>query len=385
MTNETTNQRLLEDARDYAAAVANEELDLLRTLAQIPAPSGKEDRRAAFVADWLRSAGCTQVEIDEAKNVLCFLGAATPEGTGPLEVYSAHIDVVFEDEGPLPLEERDGLLWCPGIGDDTANLVGLMMAAQLLANNPQLAQGRGILVVANSCEEGLGNLRGTRALYQRFGSRIASHVTFDTYTGAIVSHAVGSERWLVSVDCEGGHSWRCFGRPNAIVELSSIISDLSSIELPTSSRTTWNVGTITGGSTVNSIAQHAEMLYEYRSGSSGCLATMRKRFRACVAAHGGDGVQVNATLVGDRPADSDEPIEGLAQLEARAIEALRQVTGLEPDQHPSSTDANIPLSLGIPALCVGAVRGSGAHTREEWIDPASLPEGLALICALMLG
>ncbi len=377
--------QILKTVRDYAAAVEQEENELLCTLAQIPAPSGKEGQRAAFVAEWLRSAGCTWTEVDEANNVLCFLGNATPEGTEPLEVFSAHTDVVFDDEDELPLREEDGKLWCPGIGDDTANLVGLMMAARLLASTPKLIEGRSVLVVANSCEEGLGNLRGTRELYRRFGNRIRSHITFDTYTGAIVSHAVGSERWRVSVSCEGGHSWRCFGKPNAIVELSSLISDLAHIELPTDSRTTWNVGTITGGSTINSIAEHAQMLYEYRSGSSACLATMRERFLACVAAHERDGVDIQTELVGDRPADADTPIAGLAELEAQAICMLREVAGMEPNVHPSSTDANIPLSLGIPALCVGAVRGAGAHTREEWIDPSSLPEGLALICALMLG
>lgn len=378
------DMRILETARSYATAVAHEELELLRELAVIPAPSGKEDRRAAFVADWLRTAGCSRVEVDGAKNVLCFLGNATPEGAEPLEVYSAHTDVVFDDEDTLPLREEGGRLWCPGVGDDTANLVGLMMAARLLAERPELVASRGILVVANSCEEGLGNLRGTRELYRRFGGRIKSHITFDTYTGAVVSHAVGSERWRVSVDCEGGHSWRCFGQPNAIVELSTLIANLSHVELPTASRTTWNVGAITGGSTVNSIAEHAEMLYEYRSGRSRCLAVMREQVLACVAAHEHEGVRVHAELVGDRPADADAPIAGLVELEARAIEALREVAGLEPDLHPSSTDANIPLSLGIPALCVGAVCGGGAHTREEWIDPASLPEGLALIVAMML-
>ena len=371
--------------RQYADEVFAEELDLLRALARIPAPSGHEDARAQFVSQWLRDAGCEGVEVDEAQNVLCFLGGAAPEGDGQLEVFSAHTDVVFEDTEPLPLREEYGRLWCPGIGDDTANLVGLMMAAKLIAHEPQLVADRSILVVANSCEEGLGNLRGTRALYDRFGRRIQSHITFDTYTGAVVAHAVGSERWRVSVDCEGGHSWANYGRPNAIVELAALIEGLAHMEVPSQARTTWNVGTIEGGSTVNSIAQHAHMLYEYRSVSSGCLATMRARFLERIAAHQREDVRVSAELVGERPADVDEPIAGLPELEARALEAVRAVTGLEPNVHPSSTDANIPLSRGIPALCVGAIRGAGAHTREEWIDPASLSEGLALILALMLG
>lgn len=374
--------QILEFAQAYAAKSFEEELALLRTLATIPAPSHHEDVRAEFVARWLLEAGCPSVEIDEAKNVLCLLGNPDAEG---LDVFSAHTDVVFEDRTPLPLREDDGLLYAPGIGDDTACLVGLMMATRILANNSHLLanRDRGLLVVANSCEEGLGNLLGTRTVYERFGSRIKSHIAFDTYLDHVVTSAVGSHRWRVGCTCVGGHSWKDFGKPNAIVELSALIGDLARIELPTEARTTWNVGTIEGGSTVNSLPEHAEMLYEYRSTSEACLQGMRKAFLAVCEAHRRDGVEVTAESVGERPGNGNVDPTQLEALEERVCGVMRAVTGVV-DCHPSSTDVNIPLSLGIPAACVGTIRGGGAHTRGEWVDPSSLPQGLTVTLALML-
>ena len=376
------DQELLAFARTFAQDSYEEELALLKTLATIPAPSGHEDERAAFVAAWLRDAGCAQVEVDDAKNVLCYFGDSdAPE----LDVFSAHTDVVFDDLTPLPLREEGNLLYAPGVGDDTACLVGLMMVAKLTAHKPELVaqRSRGMLVVANSCEEGLGNLRGTRALYERYGERIKSHITFDTYLDHVVTSAVGSHRWRVTCTCQGGHSWKDFGRPNAIVELAALIADLARIELPGEARTTWNVGTIEGGSTVNSIPEHASLLYEYRSTSEACLQQMRDAFLAVVDAHRRDGVALDAESVGERPGNGDVDPAALEALERRLCNAMQAVTGTV-DCHPSSTDANIPLSLGIPAACVGTVRGAQAHTRGEWVDATSLVDGLTLTAYLML-
>lgn len=367
--------------RSYARSVFSEEVDLLRTLAQIPAPSGHEDERAAFVAAWLRNAGATRVEIDDAKNVLCWVSKSP---SAPVEVYSAHTDVVFDDLTPLPLREEGGRLYAPGVGDDTANLTGLLMATRWLMGHPQLTRNRSLLVVANSCEEGLGNLRGTRALYDRYGSRIGRHVVFDTTLGNVVREAVGSVRWRVQCDGPGGHSFKSFGTPNAIVELSRLICALEEMELPTSDITTRNVGTICGGTTVNSIASHAEMLFELRSTSDDCLRQARTSFEQTVQAHQGKGVRFTTDVVGARPASSIKESAAFDSLVEAACTATRLATGLrEVTITSSSTDANIPLSRGIPAVCLGAVRGKGAHTREEWIETASLEDGLVAILAML--
>lgn len=371
--------------RDHARTVFTEEVELLRTLAQIPAPSGKEDQRAAFVLAWLRGAGATCVEVDAHNNVLCWVSESPDAG---VEVFSAHTDVVFDDLTPLPLREEGGRMYAPGVGDDTANLVGLLMGTRWLLAHPELTHGRSVLVVANSCEEGLGNLRGTRALYERYSNRIASHVVFDTTLGNVVREAVGSVRWRVSCDGPGGHSFKAYGAPNAIIELSRLICALDAMELPSVAVTTRNVGTVTGGTTVNSIAAHAEMLFELRSLNDACLKAATKTFerevQACQArAH---GVHFAYEAVGERPASALGVSPELDALVKRACSATRAATGSDTvNIAPSSTDANIPLSRGIPAVCLGGVRGMGAHTRNEWIETASLEDGLVAILSMLKG
>lgn len=371
--------------RDYARTVFAEETELLCTLAQIPAPSGKEEQRAAYVLSWLRNAGATRVEVDVQNNVLCWVSESPGAG---VEVFSAHTDVVFDDLTPLPLREEDGRMYAPGVGDDTANLVGLLTGTRWLLAHPELTQGRSILVVANSCEEGLGNLRGTRALYERYGSRIASHVVFDTTLGNVVREAVGSVRWRVSCDGPGGHSFKAFGAPNAIVELSRLICALDAMELPSAAVTTRNVGTIEGGTTVNAIAAHAEMLFELRSMNDACLKEASVAFEQTVQACGENvpGVRFGYEVVGERPASAIGDSPELDALVARACAATRAATGMdEVNIVPSSTDANIPLSRGIPAVCLGGVRGAGAHTRGEWIETASLEDGLVAVLSMLKG
>ncbi len=369
------------DMRTYARSVFDEEVELLRTLAQIPAPSSKEEQRAAFVSAWLREAGATRVEIDEAKNVLCWVNESPDAG---VEVFSAHTDVVFDDLTPLPLREEDGYLCAPGVGDDTANLTGLLMGTRWLLAHPELTRDRSILVVANSCEEGLGNLRGTRALYDRYGDRIKSHVIFDTTLGNVVREAVGSVRWCVSCDGPGGHSFKAFGTPNAIVELSRLICALDCMKLPTGAVTTYNVGTISGGTTVNSIAAHAEMLFELRSTSDECLQSARRTFEETVRTCQSKGIRFTTEVVGERPASASIANPALDTLVDKACAATAAATGSwEINITPSSTDANIPLSRGIAAVCLGAVRGTGAHTRGERIETSSLEDGLVAILSML--
>ena len=161
------NEQTKAQVEAYAEECRTEQLELLRTLGKMPAPTRKEDFRAAFCRDWLRAQGAENVRIDSAKNVICKLGPDTEE----LVVFAAHTDIVFPDVENLPLREEGGKLFAPGIGDDTANLVNLLMAAKYLIQK-QTALEYGVLVVANACEEGLGNLDGTKALFAEYGTRI---------------------------------------------------------------------------------------------------------------------------------------------------------------------------------------------------------------------
>lgn len=369
-------------ALSYALESHAEELELLRSLAQIPAPSHHEELRASFVRDWLDAAGAVAT-IDEAKNVICPIG---DDGRKSLVVFAAHTDVVFGDTEALPLAiDPGGRVWrAPGIGDDTSNLVNLLMAAKYLLGH-SLDSRFGLLVVANSCEEGLGNLDGTRHLFETFGGRVVEYLSFDGYAGTCTNSAVGSHRYRVSCDTAGGHSYVDFGSPSAIKVLSDVIQELYGIGVPDGPRVTYNVGTIGGGTSVNSIAEHAEMLYEYRSPSDESLSAMRERLDSVLRRHRADGARVDATLLGVRPGNGDVDASRLASLTGRSVDAIRGILGIAPVVGDNSTDSNIPLSLGIPANTMGSVVGGNPHTREEWVDTESLTGGLALVLALMLG
>ena len=366
------------DVISYLERYADEARELLCELARIPGPSHQEERRAEFCLNWLRSMGAEGAYIDEALNVIYPVG---DDGENDLMVFMAHSDVVFPDQEELPLRIEDGRISCPGVGDDTANVVAMLMTAGWIARRKLVPKGCGVLLVVNSCEEGLGNLKGSRKIMADFGHRVKEFVTFDGNANAVVTKAVGSRRYRVTVTTEGGHSYARFGAPNAIAQLSSIIARLYEIRVPEIGRTTYNVGTISGGTSVNTIAQSAEMLYEFRSDEREGLAIMQGHFERVLEEFRERGVQIEVELVGDRPCGLDVDNSVLAQRASCAVEAHY---GFVPRFGIGSTDCNIPLSMGIPAICPGCVMGAGAHTREEYVEIDSLLPGLKVAAELIL-
>ena len=356
---------------------ADEALALLMELAKLPAPSNHEERRAEFCLNWLRSQGAQSAYIDEALNVIYPVGDT---GENDLMVFMAHSDVVFPDTTPLPLRVENGRIYCPGVGDDTANAVALLTVAGHIAREKRTPKGCGILLVINSGEEGLGNLKGSRKIMADFGSRVKEFVTFDGNAAAIVTKAVGSRRYRVTVRTEGGHSYGKFGAPNAIAQLSQLIARLYEVRVPAIGKTTYNVGTISGGTTVNTIAQSAEMLYEFRSDEREGLSFMQAQFETIVEQFRASGVQIEAEVVGDRPCGLEVDNSALAR---RAALAVERNYGLSPAFTSGSTDCNVPLSMGIPAICPGCVMGAGAHTREEYVQIDSLLPGLKVAFELI--
>ena len=357
---------------------ADEALALLMELAKLPAPSNHEEQRAEFCLNWLRSQGAQSAYIDEALNVIYPVGDT---GENDLMVFMAHSDVVFPDTAPLPLRVENGRIYCPGVGDDTANAVALLTAAGHIAREKLTPKGCGILLVINSGEEGLGNLKGSRKIMADFGSRVKEFVTFDGNASAIVTKAVGSRRYRVMVKTEGGHSYGKFGAPNAIAQLARLIARLYEVRVPSIGKTTYNVGTVSGGTSVNTIAQSAEMLYEFRSDEREGLAFMQAQFEAIVEEFRASGVQIEVNVVGDRPCGLDVDNSALARRAALAVETYY---GLSPAFTSGSTDCNVPLSMGIPAICPGCVMGAGAHTREEYVEIDSLLPGLKVAFELIL-
>ena len=358
-----------------------EAYDLLLELAQIPAPSGQEEKRAAFCKQWLEAQGAEGVYVDDALNVIYPVGVTDEK---PLVCFVAHSDVVFPDTEALSLKVEDGKIFCPGIGDDTANAVALMMAAKIIAQKKLVPKDCGLLLVINSGEEGLGNLKGTRKLMEDFGHRIREFIAFDAHDCQGVGIAVGSRRYQVAIDTEGGHSYTAFGNRNAIAYLASLIDTLYTIKVPPMGKTTYNVGTISGGTSVNTIAQHAQMLYEFRSDNKEAMEIMDRHFMAAIEFYRTKGIQVTVTPVGDRPCGGDVDREKVQTMMDWANEASVRHYGRLHTFGQGSTDCNIPLSVGIPSICVGCYNGGGPHTREEWLAIDSLLPGLKFASDLIL-
>lgn len=365
----------------YIEEHRQEAYELLLELAQIPAPSNHEEKRAQFCKAWLERQGARGVHIDEALNVVYPVGCTD---SNDLMVFMAHSDVVFPDTKPLPLKVEDGKIFCPGVGDDTANVVALLMAAKYITENNLQPKDCGLLLVVNSGEEGLGNLKGSKKIVADYGPRIREFISFDGHDCSGVSRAVGSKRYRIEVDTEGGHSYAAFGNRNAIAYLASLIDTLYTLKVPEKGRTTYNVGTISGGTSVNTIAQHAEMLYEFRSDERESLEIMERHLNAVTEFYRAKGVQVRVTLVGDRPCSGEVNAEKMAALMERACASTQRWYGRDTVFGAGSTDCNMPLAQGIPAVCVGCYNGAGSHTREEWVAIDSLLPGLKFAFDMIL-
>ena len=348
-----------------------------KELCLIPAPSGVEDERAEYCKNLLISYGANGVYIDEAKNVILPLNA---EKSDKLTVMVAHTDTVFPDLEPMPFVDDGEIIKCPGVGDDTASLAVLLLVAKFLIKN-NIKSENGLLIVANSCEEGLGNLKGTRQIFKDFAGRVAQFISYDAASlKRITNKCVGSVRYEVEVKTEGGHSYGAFGNKNAIYYLSKIVNAIYALEVPeiAGEKTTYNVGIIEGGTSVNTIAQNAKMLCEYRSTSSEALEIMKGRFFEIFDTVRAMGVEVNVTVVGERPSAKGVDENEIKRMCEVVSKVQKEVTGEDSTYGSGSTDCNIPLSLGVPAVCFGVYVGGGAHTRGEWINKASMLPGLEI-------
>jgi len=359
-------------------------------LVSIAAPPFGESRRAEWLAERFRELKLEQVEIDSVGNVLgCYPG----QGLGADQrcvLLSAHIDTVFPLHTPIsPLVDHNRLE-APGACDNGAGVAGMLaLAAALDSSGIELPCD--LLFAGNVGEEGEGDLRGMRYLYgaSPWFPRIGANVVLDgAGCEVVVTQGLGSRRYLVTMKGPGGHSWTDAGTPNPIVVLSRAIAAMSDVPLPTSPRTTLNIGTIEGGSSVNSIPEFATARFDLRSVEAEQLVRLEVELHRAVedavliANEGTVGpVQFLIERIGDRPAgrlDSDSPL-------LEALHAVDRHLGIRTEQRVASTDANIPLSRGIPALSIGAGGdGGGIHTRGEWYDAGGRELALKRILLLLL-
>jgi acetylornithine deacetylase/succinyl-diaminopimelate desuccinylase-like protein len=237
-----------------------------------------------------------------------------------------------------------------------------------------------IIGVATVGEEGLGNLIGARHAVDRFRGDIAGFVAVEGHNlGRITCAGVGSQRWRIRTHGPGGHSWGAYGQPSAIHGLARIVAAISQLEPPKDPKTTYNVGMIEGGVSVNTIAPSASALLDIRSTSASELADFAAKIRAIISRTPTGGLGVDVEVIGERPAGETERDSPLVRA---ATAALREL-GIAPIYDASSTDANIAMSYGIPAICVGVSRGGNGHTFEEYVETAPISDGLAQLALIV--
>jgi tripeptide aminopeptidase len=394
-------QRPLHEAFRWLHLHGQQMLRWQAELVAIPAPPFGEEERSLWMAEKFREAGLAAVEIDSVGNVFGELDGQSPDL--PVVLLSAHLDTVFPASTPLEPVLKDDRLEAPGACDNAAGVIGMLALVHAFVQSftaSQMPLGAALIFVGNVGEEGEGDLRGVRAIYRhsRYGGRVAAHIVLDG-AGAetAVTQALGSRRYQVAITGPGGHSFTDAGTPNPILVLALALNQLAEISPnshPEDPRTTMNVGTIQGGTSVNTIPESATAAVEFRSTDVRQLVSLEVGLHRAVEDAVESSNAVTATKekpsnrlrfriekIGDRPAaelPSDSPL----------LETLRAVDRhlrLHTDLRLGSTDANIPLSLGIPAVSLGAGgEGGGAHTRAEWYSAKNRELGLKRILLLTL-
>jgi tripeptide aminopeptidase len=365
---------------------ARELEDLQLEVTAIPASPWGEAARSRWLKARFEGLGLAEVHQDELGNVFGIRPGA--DTSAPFFALSAHLDTVFPPETPITVLREGSKLHGPGISDNGSGITALLAIAGAL-HDSSIANSAPILFIGNVGEEGEGNLRGMRHIFQqaRWLDSIGALVVLDgAGTDTIIAEGLGSRRYEITVQGPGGHSWSDFGIPNPIVALARIIDQFSQTTVPSAPKTTFNIGIVQGGTSVNSIPQSATMRVDTRSASVEQLDRLERALREAVkegttGRKKQDALAVEVRVIGDRPA-ADLPSDAHLLKVIRAVDA--QLNNNSRIQR-ASTDANIPLSLGREAIAIGAGgSGGGAHTVNEWYDPASRDLGLKRILLLTL-
>lgn len=356
-------------------------------LTEIPAPPFKESTRAQYYAKKLREAGLADARIDSEGNVI---GVRRGSGRGPRLVVSAHLDTVFPEGTDVKVREKGGRFYAPGIGDDGAGLANLLTMVEHLNRSGVKTVGD-LIIVGTVGEEELGDLRGVKALF-RDDKDIDGFISFDGVgLGRIVNHATGSHRFFVEFKGPGGHSFSAFGLPSAIHAMGRAIAKIGDLKPPADPKTTFTVGTVKGGTSVNAIAGDATMAVDIRSNGQQALIKFEEQVLAAIRQAveeenqrwNSKAISVDVKLVGDRPAGMtpiDSPMVHAARAGFRAVGTdTKAITA-------ASTDSNLPMNLGIPAITLSSGgEGGGAHSLGEWHVPTNNWTGPQLSLLMSLG
>ncbi|MCU1268319.1 MAG: hypothetical protein JWM21_4637 [Acidobacteria bacterium] len=380
-------RRALEFFAEHAEEITEEHIGIC----SIPAPPFGEQERAHYLCERLRADGLAEAAIDEEGNCIALRKGRS---LTPLLAVTAHLDTVFPPETDSTVRTEGSRLLAPGVSDDGCGLAALMALNRALQSERITTEGS-LLFVGTVGEEGEGNLRGVRHLFSggQWAKQISAFLSLDgPGVDRITNAALASRRYRVRFAGRGGHSWGDFGTANPVHAIGRAIARLISYPAPRDPRTTFNVGRIEGGAGVNVIPQEAGMDVDLRSASSAELLRLDAFFRraVCEAAddenrssrRGGLPLEADLQLIGDRPGGETSPTSLIVEIAAEATRSL----GNTPIMDQASTDSNIPISLGIPAITLGAGGTSGnSHTLDEWYDPRGRELGLQRVLLVMLG
>jgi acetylornithine deacetylase/succinyl-diaminopimelate desuccinylase-like protein len=360
-----------------------------KALVAIPSPTFKEQKRADYYLGRFKTLGLDEVGMDGASNVC---GVARGAGNGPTLLLSAHLDTVFPEGTDLTVKEKDGRLYAPGIADDARGLAAMLSVARALKSSGIRTVGD-VWFCGTVGEEGLGDLKGIKQVF-RDHKDIDGYIALESPTvpnEEISYQAAGSNRYRITYRGPGGHSYQAFGLPSAIHALGRAIAGISDLQTPATPKTTFTVGTIAGGTSVNSIAAEATMDLDMRSNDNDELQKLEAKALqiardAAVAENkrwGSDKLHVEIKQVGARPGGSPSPDSSVVHALWLAVKS----TGGTPKLAGArSTEANLPISLGIPAAVVGAGGFSqGIHSNDEWFDPANAHLGPAKALLAIVG
>jgi tripeptide aminopeptidase len=356
-------------------------LDLAIQIQQIAAPTFHEAERAEFVHQRFAAEGLAEVEIDATGNVYACV-KNVERRTSKVEkpvVVSAHLDTVFPLSVDLGCERQPERVLGPGIGDNSLGVAGLFGLVWALRERALTLPGD-LWLVANVCEEGLGDLRGMKAVVDRFGGGPVAYIVLEGMAlGHIYHRGLGVRRYRISVRTTGGHSWIDYGQPSAIHELAALSTRIAALETPRAPRTSLNIGIISGGSSVNTIAAEAMLELDLRSEDAAVLEGLAGQVEQLARLAQKAGVGVEVEVIGQRPSGGIPEDHRLVRL---AQDCLRQ-GGIEPHLHIGSTDANLPLSRGLASVTVGLTTGGGAHTTHEFINLGPLEKGMEQVVRLV--
>jgi len=342
-------------------------------ITEIPAPPFKEEARAKAFAEMLRERGLTEVEIDEEGNVL---GLRKGTAGGPAVVVSAHLDTVFPEGTDVKVRREGDKLHAPGIGDDSAGLAAMLSLIDAM-NAAGIRTRNDLLFVGTVGEEGLGDLRGVRHLFTqgRYQDKIGAFFSLDgSGMKTITTAGTGSKRYRITYRGPGGHSYGAFGIVNPMAALGQTVTDLYEVQVPAKPKTTYSASVVGGGTSVNSIPEEVWLEVDMRSEQPDELAKLEQQFLAIVdrsvaaenAARSTEAGTISADKkkIGDRPAGETPAASDIV----RFAEAAYRTEGIDVERSASSTDSNLPMSLGIPSVTMSRnATGGRAHAPDEWI------------------